>query len=245
MPHSQAKSGIAAGTPLAILGGIGRAARLGAIIKGGLYLETLGRIDTIVLDKTGTVTEGRMQLEDAIPADGVARAELLRVAGGAEDASEHILWMREGAPGGENAAMGAQTAGALAEREGFEPSMQVTPHGGLANRCTRPLCDLSVATAAGILSWAPLPAGRIARWPASPTAAITGEGPMISADLRKLLASMNPNLPIVTAQTFEDYASLGLVPQRVAASITASLGLVGLLLDQGLARLTKLVTYPE
>src|SRR6266576_3341140 len=42
----------------------------------------------------------------------------------------------------------------LAEREGFEPSMQVTPHGGLANRCTRPLCDLSVATAAGILSWA-------------------------------------------------------------------------------------------
>ena len=42
----------------------------------------------------------------------------------------------------------------VAEREGFEPSMQVTPHGGLANRCTRPLCDLSVATAAGILSWA-------------------------------------------------------------------------------------------
>src|SRR6478735_2997814 len=41
----------------------------------------------------------------------------------------------------------------LAEREGFEPSMQVTPHGGLANRCTRPLCDLSVAAAAGILSW--------------------------------------------------------------------------------------------
>jgi hypothetical protein len=42
----------------------------------------------------------------------------------------------------------------LAEREGFEPSMQVTPHGGLANRCTRPLCDLSIAAAAGILSWA-------------------------------------------------------------------------------------------
>ena len=43
--------------------------------------------------------------------------------------------------------------GGLAEREGFEPSMQVTPHGGLANRCTRPLCDLSVATAAEILTW--------------------------------------------------------------------------------------------
>jgi predicted permease len=56
------------------------------------------------------------------------------------------------------------------------------------------------------------------------------QGQRLTADLRKLLASMNPNLPIVTAQTFEDYASLGLVPQRVAASVTASLGLVGLLL---------------
>ena len=51
-------------------------------------------------------------------------------------------------------AVRARSVRELAEREGFEPSMQVTPHGGLANRCTRPLCDLSVATAAGILSWA-------------------------------------------------------------------------------------------
>src|ERR1035437_1475854 len=48
----------------------------------------------------------------------------------------------------------------LAEREGFEPSRQVTPPGGLANRCTRPLCDLSRATAAGILAW---PTGVAAR----------------------------------------------------------------------------------
>ncbi len=44
--------GIAAGTPLAILGGVGRAARMGSIIKGGLHLETLGRVDTVVFDKT-------------------------------------------------------------------------------------------------------------------------------------------------------------------------------------------------
>jgi predicted permease len=56
------------------------------------------------------------------------------------------------------------------------------------------------------------------------------QGQRLAADLRTLLASMNPNLPVVTAQTFEDYASLGLVPQRVAASVSASLGLVGLLL---------------
>src|SRR3989442_603932 len=51
--------GVAAGTPLAILGGIGRAARLGAIIKGGVPLEALGRVDTGVLDKTGTLTYGQ------------------------------------------------------------------------------------------------------------------------------------------------------------------------------------------
>ena len=45
--------------PLAILGGIGRSAQLGSIIKGGLYLESLGRVDTIVLDKTGPLTEAR------------------------------------------------------------------------------------------------------------------------------------------------------------------------------------------
>ncbi len=56
--------GIAAGTPLAILGGIGRCARLGAIVKGGLYLETLGRVDTVVLDKTGTLTFGRPEVHE-------------------------------------------------------------------------------------------------------------------------------------------------------------------------------------
>ena len=61
-------------------------------------------------------------------------------------------------------------------------------------------------------------------------AARSMQGQRLAADLRKLLASMNPNLPIVTAQTLEDYASLGLVPQRVAASVSASLGIVGFLL---------------
>lgn len=83
--------GIAAGTPLAILGGIGRAARLGAIIKGGLYLETLGRIDTVVLDKTGTLTFGRIELQAVIPANGVAEVEVLDAAASAEMRSEHPL----------------------------------------------------------------------------------------------------------------------------------------------------------
>jgi Cu+-exporting ATPase len=83
--------GIAAGTPLAILGGIGRAARLGAIIKGGLYLESLGRVDTIVLDKTGTLTFGRPEVQTIIPTDGVSPEAVLEAAASAEVRSEHPL----------------------------------------------------------------------------------------------------------------------------------------------------------
>ncbi|MGD0075910.1 MAG: cation-translocating P-type ATPase [Candidatus Binataceae bacterium] len=83
--------GIAAGTPLAILGGIGRAARLGAIIKGGLYLETLGRVDTVVLDKTGTLTFGRTEVQAVLPAAGISERELIEHAASAEIRSEHPL----------------------------------------------------------------------------------------------------------------------------------------------------------
>ena len=83
--------GIAAGTPLAILGGIGRAARAGAIVKGGLYLEQLGKVDTVVLDKTGTLTYGRPELRALLPAAGVADTALLDAAASAEMRSEHPL----------------------------------------------------------------------------------------------------------------------------------------------------------
>lgn len=83
--------GIAAGTPLAILGAIGRAARTGAIIKGGLYLEQLGRVNTVVLDKTGTLTFGRPEVRELLPAPGVERFELLDTAASAELRSEHPL----------------------------------------------------------------------------------------------------------------------------------------------------------
>lgn len=83
--------GIAAGTPLAILGAIGRSARLGAIIKGGLYLETLGRVDTIVLDKTGTLTFGRPEVQVVKPTKGITAEMLIDAAAAAESRSEHPL----------------------------------------------------------------------------------------------------------------------------------------------------------
>jgi Cd2+/Zn2+-exporting ATPase/Cu+-exporting ATPase len=81
--------GIAAGTPLAILGAIGRAAQQGAIIKGGLYLEKLADVDTILLDKTGTLTFGTPELLEVLPAPGIAADYLLRTAAIAESRSEH------------------------------------------------------------------------------------------------------------------------------------------------------------
>ena len=83
--------GIAAGTPLAILGSIGRAAQQGAIIKGGLYLEKLGEIDTVLLDKTGTLTYGTPELLDICPAPEVSATLLLRTAAIAESRSEHPI----------------------------------------------------------------------------------------------------------------------------------------------------------
>jgi Cu+-exporting ATPase len=78
-------------TPTALLVGTGRGAQLGLLIKGPEILESTRTVDTIVLDKTGTVTTGRMALVDVATAANATRDEVLRIAGGLEDASEHPI----------------------------------------------------------------------------------------------------------------------------------------------------------
>jgi Cu+-exporting ATPase len=78
-------------TPTALLVGTGRGAQLGLLIRGPEVLESTRRVDTIVLDKTGTVTSGRMALVDVAVAEGEDRAEALRLAGALENASEHPI----------------------------------------------------------------------------------------------------------------------------------------------------------
>jgi P-type Cu+ transporter len=78
-------------TPTALLVGTGRGAQLGVLLKGPEMLESTRRVDTVVLDKTGTVTTGRMSLVDVRPTPGTTPEELLRAAGALEDASEHPL----------------------------------------------------------------------------------------------------------------------------------------------------------
>jgi heavy metal translocating P-type ATPase len=83
--------GIAAGTPLAVLGAVGRAARAGAIIKGGRYLEALAAVEVVIFDKTGTLTYGAPDVRAITPASGVEPKRLLSAAAIAELRSEHPL----------------------------------------------------------------------------------------------------------------------------------------------------------
>jgi Cu+-exporting ATPase len=76
-------------TPTALMVGTGRGAQLGILIKGPEVLESTRRVDTVVLDKTGTVTTGRMTLQEVYVAGGADEKQVLRLAGAAEDASEH------------------------------------------------------------------------------------------------------------------------------------------------------------
>jgi P-type Cu+ transporter len=78
-------------TPTALMVGTGRGAQLGILIKGPEVLEQTRRIGTIVLDKTGTVTEGKMELVEVTPLDGTVRSDALRLAGAVEAASEHPI----------------------------------------------------------------------------------------------------------------------------------------------------------
>ena len=99
-------------TPTALLVGTGRGAQLGLLIKGPEILESTRRVDTIVLDKTGTVTSGRMAVGEVIPTDGESREEVLAVAGAIEDASEHPIARAI-------AAAAREAAGSLEAVDGF------------------------------------------------------------------------------------------------------------------------------
>ncbi|MFI9386746.1 heavy metal translocating P-type ATPase [Kutzneria sp. NPDC052558] len=105
-------------TPTALLVGTGRGAQLGILIKGPEVLESTRRVDTVVLDKTGTVTTGRMSLVAVHVADGVNEAEALRLAGTLEDASEHPI-ARAIAAGAEARIGGLPTVDEFRNEEGI------------------------------------------------------------------------------------------------------------------------------
>ncbi|MGW0751178.1 heavy metal translocating P-type ATPase [Streptomyces sp. NPDC002587] len=135
-------------TPTALMVGTGRGAQLGILIKGPEVLESTRRVDTVVLDKTGTVTTGRMTLVGVLTAEGTDERELLRLAGSLEHSSEHPIARAV-------AVAAAERAGALPVPESFENvaglGVQgvVDGHAVLVGRAQL-LADRSIALPAGL-----------------------------------------------------------------------------------------------
>ena len=138
-------------TPTALMVGTGRGAQLGLLIKGPEVLESTRRVDTVVLDKTGTVTTGKMSLVDVTVADGVDRDEVLRLAGALEHASEH--------PIAQAIADGRGRAGAL-------PAVEASPTArASASRASSTATRVLVGRPALLADWAHAPPARARRRP--------------------------------------------------------------------------------
>jgi P-type Cu+ transporter len=148
-------------TPTGLLVGTGRGAQLGILIKGPEVLEQTRRITTIVLDKTGTVTEGRMELVDVVPLNGALRAEVLRRAGAVESASEHPIAQAV-------AAAARRELGELPPVEGFSSR----PGFGVVGRVDGDEVEVGRGDGAIIVRWGGEPQARlVVRDTAKPTSA--------------------------------------------------------------------------
>ena len=121
-------------TPTALLVGTGRGAQLGILIKGPEVLESTRRIDTVVLDKTGTVTTGRMRLVAVVPAPGEDAGELLRLAGAVEDASEHPVGAAIAAGAVDRLGAGLPAVSGFANHPGLGVSGVTQGHAVMAGR---------------------------------------------------------------------------------------------------------------
>jgi Cu+-exporting ATPase len=119
-------------TPTALLVGTGRGAQLGLLIRGPEILESTRRVDTVVLDKTGTLTTGRMALVDVVVADGEDRARALRLVGALEDASEHPIARAIAAAARRSGTLPAVDG--FTNREGLGVEGVVDGHGVVAGR---------------------------------------------------------------------------------------------------------------
>ncbi|WP_334150813.1 heavy metal translocating P-type ATPase [Microbacterium sp.] len=206
-------------TPTALLVGTGRGAQLGILIKGPEVLESTRTVDTVVLDKTGTVTTGRMTLVDVVVEPGTDRAELLRLAGALEDASEH--------PIAQAIAKGAtQEVGALPSPEGFTNIVGKGVQGVVDGHA------VLVGRASLLAEWSLQLSGEVA----STKARAEGEGKTVVAvgwdgRARGILVVADAVKP-TSAEAIAQFKAIGLTPvlltgdnEAVARQIAAEVGI--------------------
>ena len=120
-------------TPVALMVGTGRGAQLGILIKGPEVLESTRKVDTVVLDKTGTVTTGKMTLVDVVVEPGTSREDALRIVGALEHASEHPI-AQAIANGAADEVGELPPVESFANREGLGVEGVVEGHGVIAGR---------------------------------------------------------------------------------------------------------------
>jgi Cu+-exporting ATPase len=204
-------------TPTALMVGTGRGAQLGILIKGPEVLEQTRRISTVVLDKTGTITEGRMQLVGRLPL-GTEPSELLRIAGAAESASEHPL---------------AQAIARAAAAEGeLPPVSEFRSHAGLGIEALVDGRATLVGRPAFLSDWAVELPDRARAWQAD----VEGRGETVVAvawddRLRGLLALADTLKP-TSVEAIRELKELGLTPvlltgdnERAARAIAGEVGI--------------------
>jgi Cu+-exporting ATPase len=137
-------------TPVALMVGTGRGAQLGILIKGPEVLESTRKVDTVVLDKTGTVTTGKMILVDVVVEPGTTRADALRLVGALEHASEHPI--AQAIANGARSEVGElPDVESFANREGLGVEGVVERHGVIAGRPAL-LADWGVAPSDALLA---------------------------------------------------------------------------------------------
>ncbi|NAZ81347.1 heavy metal translocating P-type ATPase [Kineococcus sp. R8] len=208
-------------TPTALLVGTGRGAQLGILVKGPEVLESTRRADTVVLDKTGTVTTGRMGLVAVTPAPGGTEEELLRLAGALETASEHPV--------------GRAVAAAAAARLGELPAVaDVTASAGLGIRGVVQGRTVLAGRAAWVAEHggAPLPAGPLADALAAAEAA-GRTTVVVAADGRPLgVLAVADTVRPTSAAAVADLRRLGLRPvlltgdnRRTAETVARAVGI--------------------
>ncbi|MCO1654638.1 heavy metal translocating P-type ATPase [Pseudonocardia humida] len=206
-------------TPTALLVGTGRGAQLGILIKGPEVLESTRRVDTVVLDKTGTVTTGRMSVVAVHLADGVDEAQVLRLAGAVEDASEHPI--------------AAAVARAARERTGDLPAVEdFTNVEGLGVQGVVDGHAVLVGRAALLEQWSqPLPPELVAAKAAEEERGRTAIAVAWDGAARAVLAVADTVKP-TSARAIAQLRGLGLTPvlltgdnAAVARSVAAEVGI--------------------